>query len=58
MIGNDGVLIIQTKKRKHSYDIVFNNSIPILSEILKTIEEINKQEEVLSYTLKVDFKKS
>ena len=57
MIGNDGILIVKLKDKQLTYDIVFNNSIPILNEILKTIDEINKNEEVLGYELKVDFKK-
>lgn len=57
MIGNDGVLIVKLKDKQLTYDIVFNNSILILNEILKTIDEINKNEEVLGYELKVDFKK-
>lgn len=57
MIGNDGVLIVKLKDRTMTYDVVFNNSIPILSEILKTVDDLNKNNEVLGYELKVDFKK-
>ena len=57
MIGNDGVLIVKLKDKTLTYDIVFNNSIPILCEILKTVDDLNKNNEVLGYELKVDFKK-
>lgn len=58
MIGNEGILIVKLKDRTLTYDIVFNNNIPILSEILKTVDDLNKNNEVLGYELKVDFKKS